>query len=151
MRILLAVLLLGLPLAEIFVLILVGNAIGAVATLALVVLAGVLGVWILRRQGLASGRRFRAALEAGELPVAAAFDSACVFLAGILLIVPGFITDLVALVLLLPWVRALLRGGLAALLAGKIATHVEVRKRTIEGEFHEVDGTLPPGERKPPE
>src|SRR5438552_14519879 len=118
MRLLIAALLIGLPLAEIFVFILVGEAIGAGPTVALVALSALAGAAILRHQGFAVGRRLRAEVERGELPVAAAFDGACIFLAGLLLIVPGFITDLVAVLLLVPALRGLLRAGLAALLAG---------------------------------
>jgi|SRR5689334_3567750 UPF0716 protein FxsA len=143
MRTLLLVVVLGLPLAEIFVLVLVGQAIGAGPTVALVILAGIAGVFVLRREGSLAGRRLREALNRGELPVAAAFDSACRFLAGLLLILPGFLTDALAALLLVPWVRQAMRAALAALLAGKVHTEVYARTRTLEGEYHEIHGTLP--------
>jgi UPF0716 protein FxsA len=149
MRLVVIALLLGLPIAELVVIVLAGDWLGAGPTLALLLAAAVAGVLILRRHGPAAARRVRDALRRGETPVAEAFDTAAIFLAGVLLIVPGFITDLVALVLLLPPARALLRGVLGALLAGKVETRFHARSRTIEGEFHEIRGTLPRDKPKP--
>jgi UPF0716 protein FxsA len=148
MRTLFLVVALGLPLAEIFVLVLVGQAIGAGPTVALVVVAAIAGILVLRREGSIAGRRLREVVNRGEMPVAAAFDSVCRFVAGVLLIVPGFLTDALALVLLVPWVRQAMRAALAALLAGKVQTQVYARTRTIEGEYHEIRGTLPDREEE---
>jgi UPF0716 protein FxsA len=142
-RLLAVALLLGLPLTELYVLILVGDAIGAGPTVALVILAGVAGILVLRHAGAATGRRLRETLNRGELPVAAAFDGICVFLAGLLLIIPGFISDAVAVLLLIPPIRQGLRRLLGAFLAGKVETQVYARAKTLEGEYHEVHGTLP--------
>jgi UPF0716 protein FxsA len=143
-RLLLAVLFLGLPLAEIFVLVQVGRAIGAGATLGLVLLAGAAGILVIRHRAAAAWRRLREAANRGELPVAAAFDGICVFLAGVLLIVPGFITDALALLLLVPPLRHALRGLLAVFFVGRVQADFYARTQTLEGEYHEVHGTLEP-------
>jgi len=139
--------LIGLPLAEILVIILVGQAIGAGPTVALLLLDVIAGALVVRHGGAAAWRRLRIAAEEGELPVAEAFDGICVLLAGILLAVPGFISDAVALLLLFPPLRSGLRGLLSLLVAGRVETAVFTRTRTIEGEYHEVHGTLPPETR----
>jgi len=97
--------LLLLPVLEIAVFIEVGSRIGAGATVGLIVLAAVLGVALLRRQGLSVLRKAQAAADRGELPVGAVFEGFCLAVAGILLIIPGFLTDTVALLLLIPPLR----------------------------------------------
>jgi UPF0716 protein FxsA len=118
MSLLLALLaLLALPLLEIAVFVVVGGWIGLWPTLGLVLLSGILGAVLLRAQGFLVLRRAREAALRDELPVAEALDGLCVLLAGVLLILPGFVTDALAILLLLPPVRALLRRVLARNLA----------------------------------
>jgi UPF0716 protein FxsA len=143
-RIALAVIVLALPAAEIVVLVLVGEAVGVAATLALLLVAALSGVLVIRHRGAAAWRRLREAASRGELPVAAAFDGICIFLAGLLLIVPGFITDGVALLLLVPPLRHAVRALLAVFLADRVQAEVYQRTQTIEGEYHEVHGTIEP-------
>jgi len=88
-----------LPLAEIAVFVWVGSALGVGATLALVLLAAFGGLAIVRAQGLAALRRARAALERDELPTAELFNGACLVAAGVFLLIPGFITDFLAVLL----------------------------------------------------
>lgn len=101
--------LIALPVLEITLFIATVQSIGFLATLFLVVAAGMLGVFLLRIQGISTAFRIRAQMERGEVPVAAAFDSLCLGLAGILFVIPGFCSDILAIALLLPPVRALLR------------------------------------------
>ncbi len=98
------------PLAELYVIIEVGRAIGAAETLVLVLAISVAGAWLAKRQGLAVVARLRSRLDAGELPGREVVDGALVLVAGALLLTPGFITDAVALALLVPPVRAGARG-----------------------------------------
>jgi UPF0716 protein FxsA len=105
-----------LPIAEIYVIIKVGEAIGALPTIALLLLDGLLGAALLRSQGRAAWRRFNEALAAGRIPAREVFDGAMVILGGALLLTPGFITDAVGLLLLVPPTRAAFR-GLAARMA----------------------------------
>lgn len=132
------VLFLLLPLAEIAVFVRIGGAIGVLPTLALVVLSVFAGLAIVRTQGLAALRRVQAALERGEMPARDLFDGACLVTAGVLLIVPGFITDSIALLLLLPPLRTALRRWLGARLAGRRRDR-HPRPVVIDGEFTEMD------------
>jgi len=106
---LLVVALLVVPVVELYVLIQVGQAIGALPTVALLVVVSVLGAALLRREGARSWRAFRDATAGGRVPAREVADGALVLLAGALLLTPGFATDVVGLLLLVPPVRAVLR------------------------------------------
>lgn len=99
----------SLPVMEIMVWIKTAELIGAGSTILLSILSFLVGMTILRRQGLAMLLNARARMELGELPVQAAFDGLCLTAAGLLLVIPGFLTDILALLLLLPPVRSGLR------------------------------------------
>jgi len=98
----------ALPLVEIALFIVVGQALGVWATLALVVLSALLGAAILRHRGLARLRDIQAMMGRGQFPGRALADAALISAAGVLLLVPGFFTDLVGLLLLLPPCRTLI-------------------------------------------
>lgn len=106
---LLLILFIVVPIAELYVLIQVGEAIGALPTIALLIADSILGSWLMRAQGRAAWRRFRAALAAGRVPGREALDGALVILGGALLLTPGFLSDVLGLVLLVPPLRALVR------------------------------------------
>ncbi len=136
------ILLLAYPLVEIAGFVLVGGWIGVLPTLGLVVLSAVLGVVVLRRQARVAGQDLRGSLQGIRGPVITLADGALVALGAMLLIVPGFFSDLAALPLLI----APLRRALIAALAGR----VQARQRTpgptatanatiIDGTFYEVD------------
>lgn len=101
----LVLLLLLLPVLEIAVMIQVGTWIGAGPTVLLIVASFFAGALLLRHQGLATMRRAQETLDRGELPVGAVFQGFCVVAGAILLMIPGFITDVVGLLLLLPFPR----------------------------------------------
>jgi UPF0716 protein FxsA len=98
-----------LPIAELYVIIQVGGAIGVLPTLALLLLDGLLGAWLARTQGRAAWRRFNEATAAGRVPAKEVYDGAAIIFGGALLLSPGFITDILGVFLLLPPTRALLR------------------------------------------
>ena len=110
MALLLVLIFIVLPIAEIYVIIKVGEAIGALPTIALLFLDGFLGAALLRSQGRAAWRRFNEGLAAGRVPAREVFDGAMVILGGSLLLTPGFITDVIGLCLLIPPSRAAFRG-----------------------------------------
>ncbi len=110
MALLLVLIFIVLPIAEIYVIIKVGEAIGVLPTIALLFLDGFLGAALLRSQGRAAWRRFNEALAAGRVPAREVFDGAMVILGGAFLLTPGFITDVIGLVLLVPPTRAVFRG-----------------------------------------
>ena len=110
-----------LPVAEIYVIVRVGEAIGALPTVALLVADSVAGAMLLRSQGRAAWRRFNEALAAGRIPAHEVFDGALVIVGGALLLTPGFITDALGVLLLIPPGRALFR-GVAARMAARRAS-----------------------------
>ena len=100
------------PLAELYVIIQVGQAIGALPTIGLLLLDSLLGSWLLRAQGRAVWRRFQAALAGGRPPAQETVDGGLVIVGGALMLAPGFITDAFGVVLLLPPTRAIVRRGI---------------------------------------
>jgi UPF0716 protein FxsA len=100
------------PVAELFVAIKVAEAIGVLLTVILLLASWPVGMWLTKAEGRAAWRRLSAAVTAGRPPGREVIDGALVLAGGILLIVPGFITDVVGLVLLAP-TRRLVRGAIA--------------------------------------
>jgi UPF0716 protein FxsA len=100
------------PIAELYVIIQVGEAIGVLPTLAILIADALLGSLLLRHQGRAAWRRFNTAIAEGRFPGREAADGVMVAVGGTLLLTPGFITDVFGLLLLLPPTRALVRAGL---------------------------------------
>ena len=110
---LLVLLFIVVPIVELFVIIQVGQAIGVLPTIALLILDSVLGSMLMRAQGRTAWRRFNAALGEGRIPHREVLDGALVIFGGALLLTPGFVTDVLGIVLLLPPTRALVRGVVA--------------------------------------
>ena len=106
---LLIVLFILVPLAELAVIIEVGQAIGLLPTVAILLADSILGGILMRSQGRAAWRRFNDAMRAGRVPHREALDGALVIFGGALLLTPGFLTDVVGLLLLLPPTRAVAR------------------------------------------
>jgi UPF0716 protein FxsA len=105
----LALVFIVLPLVEIYVAIQVGHVIGAWNTIGLLLVFSLCGAWLAKRQGFAVIERMRRRLEQNELPGKEIIDGVLVFAAGILMVIPGFVTDAFGLLLLLPPVRTLVR------------------------------------------
>jgi UPF0716 protein FxsA len=101
--------LLSLPLIEITVLILVGSSIGVFPTIGLIILTGLLGIVLLRVQGFAVLSRIRHDMDRGLVPDKSLADAAMIALAGVLLMIPGFVSDIIGILLFLPPVRVLIR------------------------------------------
>jgi UPF0716 protein FxsA len=102
------------PLLELVVLVEVGRLLGWVPTLAILLVAGALGAWLARLQGLRVVRAVQAELAAGRMPAEQLLDGALVLVAAALLLTPGLVTDLCGLLLLAPPLRGLARRALAA-------------------------------------
>jgi UPF0716 protein FxsA len=101
----LLLLLIGIPVIELYVLIEVGSGIGAFPTVWLVVFTAALGIWLVRRQGLSVLARVRASVERDEPPALELAEGALLLLAGLALLIPGFVTDAVGFLLLVPPLR----------------------------------------------
>src|SRR5215207_2635731 len=112
MPVLLFVLFIVVPIVELYVLIQIGQAIGILPTIALLILDSVLGAALMRSQGRAAWRRFNLALAEGRVPGREVIDGVLVIFGGALLLTPGFLSDFLGLFLLLPPTRALVRGVL---------------------------------------
>jgi UPF0716 protein FxsA len=134
----LPLLLFGVPLAELYVLIKLGGAIGALMTIVLLVFSSVLGLQLMRQQGLATAMRTQQAMARGESPSLELLESFVVFLAGAALLFPGFLTDILGFALLVPWVRR----RLLIWALERMPKEPEVRvspKGYIEGEYRRLD------------
>ncbi len=134
------IVLLAWPAVEIAAFIEVARWVGLLGAVAGIVLSGLAGIALLRIQGLATARRVQAQLALGQMPVAALFDGACLAVAGLLLLLPGFVSDLFALAILLPPVRHLLRTALAGRLRPVAGGDAPGTTRVIEGEWEVVVG-----------
>ena len=93
------------PFVEIYLLIKIGAQVGAFNTILIVILTGLLGASLARLEGIKTMTKVRESLNRGELPAEEMLDAMLIFAAGIVLLTPGFITDLTGLALLVPQVR----------------------------------------------
>jgi UPF0716 protein FxsA len=118
---LLALVLILVPIAELYVIIQVGEAIGVWPTLLLLLLDAIVGSWLLKHEGRAAWRRFNQALAEKRIPAAEVADGFLVILGGALLIAPGFITDIFGILFLIPPTRALARKVLYRVTVGRVA------------------------------
>lgn len=140
------------PLVEIALFVTLGSALGLGLTLLVVLGTGVLGVAILRRQGLQSAGRLRAGMASLRNPLAAAGSDALRMLAGVLLVLPGFLTDALGLLLLIPPVRLLLiallvrRFGVTSMQSDQPVRRAD--GIIIDGEFTELESE--PNDTRPP-
>jgi UPF0716 protein FxsA len=118
-RIAAAVLLL-LPILEIVVLVMVGQAVGAWPTFLLLVATGVLGAWIIRREGGRAWRALNQAVQSGRMPARELADGMIILIGGTLLLLPGFVSDLVGLLLVLPLTRPAARRVLETVITHRL-------------------------------
>ncbi|MEU8120707.1 FxsA family protein [Spirillospora sp. NPDC049024] len=112
--------LLLLPVLEIFVLIQVGGVIGVWPTVGLLIAETVLGAWLVRREGRRAWRALQETARRGVLPDREVADAALVMAGGVLLLVPGFVTDVLGLALVLPFTRPLVRRVLGVFAARRM-------------------------------
>ena len=109
MPVLLVLALVLVPIVEIWVLLQVGQLLGVLQTVVLLVTMSLVGAYLLRREGNRTWRAFRTALSSGRLPAAEVADGALVIFGGALLLTPGFATDAFGLLCVVPPTRAVLR------------------------------------------
>ncbi len=123
------------PIVEMYLLIEVGGYIGTLATIGLVMLTAVVGVTLLRRQGLATLTRGLGRLQRGEVPAEEMAEGILLAIAGALLLTPGFITDAVGFAFLLPVSRVLIARKLLAKITIIGPQGAGAGPTIIEGEF----------------
>lgn len=138
----LLLLFIGIPIFEIYLLISVGRLIGVWLTIFIVILTAVIGTQLLRQQGLATVQKVQMALAQGQVPAEALLEGLLLLVGGALLLTPGFFTDIVGFMCLLPYPRLYLVRWLNHYIQ-KITppTSQVVRKSgtTVEGEYQRED------------
>lgn len=129
---------LSIPLIELALFIAVADEIGFFGALALCILSAITGLFLVQWQGVGTLLSLRRALDEGRMPVQELFDGACLALAGLLLIIPGFFTDIIALLLIIPGMRRLVRAEFARRGFGK---RKQAGDDIIDAEFVRTDET----------
>ena len=109
-----------LPIVEIYVIIQVGQVIGAWWTVALLIADSIAGSWLVRREGRRTWRALRSALDSGRMPATELADGALVLIGGTLMVTPGFVTDIAAALMILPFTRPLFRNLLSRFVAARL-------------------------------
>jgi UPF0716 protein FxsA len=123
------------PLVEIYVLIQVGQVIGVWWTILLLIADSILGGWLIRREGGRAWRALTAALSSGTMPAKELADGALILVGGTLMLSPGFVTDVLGILLIVPFTRPIAR---------RLLTQV-VSKRLVAGYADVRRGPRPPG------
>ena len=136
----LVLLFIAVPIAELAVIIQVGQAIGVWWTIGLLIADSLLGSWLMRHQGRSAWRRFNETVAVGRVPAREVLDGALVIFGGALLLTPGFLTDILGLILLIPPSRAVVRKILARRLQHRmIVSTSRPRAYDIDGSAVDVD------------
>ncbi len=128
------------PIAELFVAIKVAEAIGVLLTVVLLLIGWPIGLWLTKAQGRVAWRRLSTAVAEGRPPGREAIDGALVLVGGVMLMIPGFITDAVGLCLLLAPTRALARGAVARNFSSRLVV-TATRFSRPPGSAYDVDST----------
>ena len=117
------------PLVEIYVLIQVGQVIGPWWTILLLVADSILGGWLIRREGRKAWRALTTALNSGQMPAKELADGALILIGGTLMLTPGFVTDGLGILLILPMTRPVARRLLTTVVSKRlVAGYVDVRQ-----------------------
>ncbi len=125
----LAFLFIAVPALELYLMILIGSQIGAVATIAVVVVTGFLGAYLAKTQGAAVMRRSWSEIQAGRMPAEEILHGLLIVFAGVVLLTPGFITDTAGFLLLLPFSRT----ALLVFLRRKLEAYIAVKGYSRKG------------------
>ena len=141
MRLVLVLLFIIVPIAELALLIQVGQLIGVWWTILLLIADAILGSWLLRAQGRAAWRRFNEALGTGRLPHREVIDGVLIIFGGALLLTPGFITDIFGLLFLIPPTRALMRRVLVQRGTLKLVGAMPGTASPPNGRPHDIEGS----------
>ena len=123
----LLVLFVGVPIVEIWLILQVGHAIGGLNTVLLLIADSIIGSWLVRREGMKAWSRLREAINAGRMPTKELVDGALVVVGGALLITPGFLSDALGLLCVLPFTRPGVRSLLMRRAATRATRHGGVR------------------------
>ena len=122
----------ALPALEIFLFIKIGGQVGALNTVALIFLTAIIGVYFAKLQGIQTLKSGMVNLYQNKMPIYEIMSGASIAIAALLLIIPGFFTDLIGFLLLIPFTRKIL---FALLFKNKPKSHTTNQNETIEGEI----------------
>tara|TARA_X000001036_G_scaffold305403_1_gene284292 strand:- start:58 stop:483 length:426 start_codon:yes stop_codon:yes gene_type:complete len=122
------------PIIEIYLFIKIGSQIGAFNTISLIFITGIIGVYYARFEGLNTLRTGFSGLIKNEVPAYEIISGAAIAFAALLLIIPGFATDIIGFLLIFPLTRKIIFGGLTKKFKGEVSD----KKPFIEGESEEI-------------
>ncbi len=152
---LLVIVFIAVPLAELYLILQVaewlgGGFQGAALTILLLVVDSIIGAMLLRSQGRAVWRRFNVALSEGRVPHREVVDGVLVIAGGALLLTPGFLSDILGAILLIPPTRALIRPTLVRRMTRKAGIRITDTRRRPSPSDYDVEGTATEYEPPPP-
>lgn len=138
------------PIAEIALLIHVGGEIGGWNTVAIVLLTAAIGAFLVKREGLATLQAAQQKMQQQQMPAKELMEGACLLVAGVLLVTPGFMTDIVGFLLVIPPTRKAIAASVAKRFSGSIVTQTQFTQtytysdhandgNTFEGEYRDKD------------
>ena len=132
------ILILGIPLIEIYLFIKVGSEIGALNTILLILMTAVVGIWYARYEGFNTLRSGMSQLVKNELPLYEIVSGAAIAFAALLLILPGFATDIIGILLVFPVTRKIILSKYSKNYSSKSKNNVK-KKNYIEGEYEDIE------------
>ena len=132
------ILILGIPLIEIYLYIKVGSQIGALNTILLILVTAIMGIWYARYEGFNTLRSGMSQLVKNELPLYELVSGAAIAFAALLLILPGFATDIIGILLIFPVTRKIILSKYSKKYSSKKKSK-NVGKNFIEGEYEDID------------
>jgi len=132
------ILILGIPLIEIYLFIKVGSEIGALNTILLIITTAIVGIWYARYEGFNTLRSGMSQLVKNELPLYEIISGAAIAFAALLLILPGFATDIIGILLIFPVTRKIILSKYSKKNNSKKKSNIK-EKNYIEGEYEDIE------------
>ena len=132
------ILILGIPLIEIYLFIKIGSQIGALNTVLLIIITAIVGIWFARYEGFNTLRSGMSQLVRNEVPLYEMISGAAIAFAALLLILPGFATDIIGILLIFPVTRKIILSKYSKKYSSKKKSK-NVGKNFIEGEYEDID------------
>ena len=127
------------PIIEISLFIEIGSIIGSFYTIMLIFITAIVGVFFVRQQGISTFQKLTSQLQNLETPVQTMFEGLVILISGILLITPGFFTDALGFLGLIPFTRIIFIKLVASYILSRYGKQSNQNKNTIEGEFIDID------------
>lgn|SRR5690606_13758324 len=157
MFLILLVLLIAVPIAELYVIVQVAQEIGVLETIALLIIVSAIGAWLVKREGLAVLARVQDQIEHGRVPTKELVDGLLLLLAGALMLTPGFLSDVLGILLILPPTRAVVRSIAIRSFRGRVVSGRGVHfgggrvwTRVYDVRERDADDGGPPSPPRPP-